>query len=218
MSKAIKVGLIAGVLVSLFSIAHQFITIEDETLLLIFRFIPISITVLSIFLSIKATRDALPGGLIDFKSALKAGIITTTINTLVYGVTTFVIFKTTDPATFKAEFQAVLAKEISAIGKESDSAKINTRFNHCIASADSSLGKQDYDGATRNYIEALALKPGDKHASEKLNYLVDLRIAEFTNTGYVLQNLLSVTVFHIIIGGVIAAISYFFLRKGEKVF
>ena len=211
MNRSVLYGLIAGLVTAGINLLIYFVDQEASTLILILQFLPLTIAIIFIFLSVnyakKQTED------LSFRGALRAGVITTLSLALITTAGKFIITSTTSHEEIRANAYTIVEIEKAKHTVPKDSIERDSLFQKLIVSGDSALDKQIYPLASAKFIHALALKKDDAYAKSKMEFLVGEHVKDATDIGKLIQASLFNIVFFIIIGGIISGISYFLLKQ-----
>lgn len=213
MKRPILLGVLSGLVITLVSLILFFGEIDNQNIVTLLQFFPITVTILVIFFSVKLARDQAPDAF-DFRTGLKAGIVTALVAALLHSTATFFLWQKEDPKRLFNEANKALSEEIVTIPVPKDSAAKVLFYEKAIKSGDSALAVMDYYNARINYCKAKAAQPGETHAQEKLDYMVNMAISDYLDRGTQLQRLIQTVIFQLLIGAAIAALSYYILRKG----
>jgi|GEM_PF-7113456 len=90
MNHAVKAGLIGGLLISGFILLTTFVAVPDW-LRSMSNMITLLLILVTVFISIRRTRDLEKNGEITFKQGLKAGMTSGTLLSVLFGLTVFII-------------------------------------------------------------------------------------------------------------------------------
>jgi hypothetical protein len=213
MKRSILFGVASGLFISIVSLILFFGEIENENVVTMLQFIPITVTILVIFFSVKLARDHSPDTF-DFRTGLKAGIVTALTAALLHSTVTFFLWQNEDPKRLSDEAHKALNEEIVKIPVPKDSTSRMQYYEKAIHKGDSSLAAMDYFNARVHYCTALAADSTETHAREKLDFMVSMAISDYLNKGTQIQRLIQTIIFQILIGAAIAALSFYILRRG----
>ncbi|MCC7303132.1 MAG: DUF4199 domain-containing protein [Bacteroidia bacterium] len=211
MNRPLKFGLIAGGINSALSLFIYFSDLKPSTFFMVLQFIPLTVTILCIFLAVNKERNS--GNAFDFKSAIRAGVITSLAGAVVYGCTTFFLWSMRDPETLKNDMYDYIEVRKNEVKVPADSAGKAKRLERVLTAGDSAFDKQIYSLAIQNYIEAFAIDPGNERAMKKVEDMVSIQKTEYAKVGNTISGIVQNIVFQVVIGAVIAAISFFLLKQ-----
>lgn len=211
MNRAVFYGLISGVVVSSISVFMFFANLKPSTMLLVLQFAPMVASIICIFLSVNWTKHHAPE--FSFKTALKAGVITSAVSTILYGITSIFLLKATDPQKLISNTYQYIELLQTEIKVPPDSAGKATMLTKAIVSGDSAFDARDNRQAIDEYSKALKIDSLNTHVNSKLRDMVNIEKSRYLEIGNIIGDLIWKVVIYVLIGGVIAAISFFLIRQ-----
>ena len=121
MKTPVKYGIIAGTLAGAWLIGEHFIELKNPGIASFASYLGFIIFFSFLFLSIKQVRDKEQNGIIDFKTAMRIGVVTSVCYALVLGLLTFVNYKFVNPDYF-------IQQKINATALEIENSKSIVRI------------------------------------------------------------------------------------------
>jgi hypothetical protein len=212
MNPSVKFGLIAGVTTAAFSFAITRVEISNATVYTLLQFIPITVNLACIFLSVKSARDRAVE-IFDIKTALKAGVITGVVASLIGTAAAFFHWYSETPESLMVQAKSYAEKEIATYPPIADTAAATIAFNQAVKTADSALALKEFNLAWKNYCKAIAIDSTATGPKEKLDYIVQFNIAHYKTLGNFFQSSSMRIVTQILIAFIIALISFFLIKK-----
>ena len=156
----------------------------------------------SIIASIKITKDKeIPGGAIDLKSGLRAGVVTTILIVLIVSTFFFFFYKTMTPEKFLSMSDKQFSEYFSANPIKDTSA---SHFNQLISSSDSAIAKTNYGYAKMSLEVAKQIRKDDNGLLQKLKELNPKIAEQYSSTPFVMSQIFPTLIGQLMIGMVIA--------------
>lgn len=211
MNRPVLLGIISGLIVSAISTFMFFSDLKPSFLLMMLQFIPMIASIVCIFLSVRWAKMTAPE--FTFRIALRVGVVTSIVSTLIYGTTSIFLLRNTDPERLLRNTQQYIELIQEGIVLPKDSAGKAQALVLAISKGDSAFDARDNRAAIDAYAKALQIDSLNSHVNKKLRDMVNIEKSRYLEVGNLVGDLIWKIVIYVLIGGVIAAISYFLIRQ-----